>query len=518
MIARASVYRGVRNLWSHPISPKALRHSSRVQSAVGLPGHASSSEDPDHKGRSLSSSFRDKEGSTTATGVNLTLVGAAASACMGSLSFGYSLAAVNGPMEAISASLGILGDVSSQGLIVSSTLAGAALGSLSGSGLADSLGRNKSLQVAAIPMVAGFFVSATANSSFETMVLGRLLVGLAIGLSSALVPTYLSEIAPTHMRGVFGTMNQLFICSGVLAALLVNSLIAPSLWKTVFLIGCGPAALLLAGMLLSPESPRWLLNQGRKEEANAAAKKLWGDNALKELGPSATTISTSTSESPNASSSEATSSDGILSLLGSRAFRIGIILFAFQQFAGINALCYFSTDVFRQAGVQSAALASVAVGATNVIGTLIASALIEKQGRTTLLINSYLGQALAMLLMAAGLGIEAMKPYSGLIAVLGTLFYILSFALGAGPVTATIIPELNPAATRGVATSAAFVSHWVCNVAVGQTFLGAVSAYGLSSVYSAFGLVALAAAYYVKNRVPETKGKGFDEIQKEISA
>lgn len=265
-------------------------------------------------------------------------------------------------------------------------------------------------------------------------------------------------------------------------------------------------------MIISPESPRWLEAKGKKEEALAAAKRLWRSYASNELNPPTSGDSNASSSSP-----EKGGNGGIFTLFGSRAFRIGIILFAFQQFAGVNALVYFSSDVFRQAGVQSAALASVAVGATNVVGTLIAGALIEKQGRCTLLVNSYLGQALAMFLMAAGLGIEALKPFSGTIAVSCTLFYILSFALGAGPVTATIIPELNPAATRGAATSAAFVSHWICNVAVGQSFLGAVSAFGLHSVYSGFGLVALAAAYYIKHRVPETRGKGFYEIQKDLS-
>jgi hypothetical protein len=131
--------------------------------------------------------------------------------------------------------------------------------------------------------------------------------------------------------------------------------------------------------------------------------------------------------------------------------------------------------------------------------------------------GSYLGQGASMFAMAAGFVVPALQPYSGTIAVVGTIAYVLSFALGAGPVTALLIPELNPASTRARAVSAAFVSHWVCNVMVGQTFMIGVQAYGLPAVYAFFGAVSFAAVAYVKTQVPETRGKSFDEIQKELS-
>lgn len=110
-----------------------------------------------------------------------------------------------------------------------------------------------------------------------------------------------------------------------------------------------------------------------------------------------------------------------------------------------------------------------------------------------------------------------MQAYSAPIAVGGTLLYILAFALGAGPVTALIIPELNPAKIRARAVSAAFVCHWVCNVALGQTFMLAIKAVGLPAVYGFFGSVACLGALYVHTQVPETRGKSFDEIQKELA-
>lgn len=419
-------------------------------------------------------------------------------ACAGSMAFGYHLGVVNGPLEAIAKDLGIAGNATLQGMIVSSTLAGAALGSLSGGNLADSLGRRKAMLLAAIPMLLGPLLSANAQA-FNMMVAGRLVTGIAIGLSSALVPTYISEVAPTAIRGSLGTLNQLVICLGILAALAINVVTPVEAWRQMFVLGALPALVLGVGMLFSPESPRWLQVNGQSAAASKAAQALWGSRSETELGalPAGSKTSATSVAEPDM---------GLAEMFGLKTFQIGLLLFAFQQFAGINALVFFSTSVFRQAGVTSDTLASLAVGATNVLGTLIAASIIEKQGRTTLLTNSYMGQAAAMFAMAAGFTIPALKEFAAPIAVCGTLFYILSFALGAGPVTALIIAELNPAKIRGRAVAAAFVSHWVCNVIVGQTFMSGVQSFGLPAVYTFFGSMALLGALYIKTQVPETKG------------
>jgi len=433
-------------------------------------------------------------------------------ACAGAFAFGYHLGVVNGPLEAIAKDLGIAGDKALQGLVVSSTLAGAALGSVTGGGVSDALGRRKSFLLAAIPMLIGPLLSAYATS-INVMIAGRFLAGAAIGLSSALVPTYISEVAPTKIRGTLGTVNQLMICIGILVALLVNVAMPVTAWRTMFLLAVAPALILGFGMLGAPESPRWLLTNKQVASAEATARKLWGPAGLVELG-------TAAGEEAVSAVKEAVSgtSEGLLQLLGTRSVQIGILLFVLQQFAGINALVYFSTSVFRQAGVQSDTLASAAVGATNVLGTIIAGAIIEKAGRKVLLANSYLGQAAAMFAMAAGFSLPALKELSAPIAVIGTLFYILSFALGAGPITGLVIPELNPAKIRGRAVAIAFVAHWVANVMLGQTFMAAVDAVGLSGVYAFFGSVALLAALYINTKLPETRGKSFEQIQKELGA
>eukprot|EP00879_Flechtneria_rotunda_P004066 GHRR01004311.1.p1 GENE.GHRR01004311.1~~GHRR01004311.1.p1 ORF type:complete len:567 (+),score=130.75 GHRR01004311.1:244-1944(+) len=368
----------------------------------------------------------------------LTAVGVA---CMGAFAFGYHLGVVNGPLEVIAQELGIAGNKALAGLVVSSTLAGAALGSLTGGFFADALGRRKAFMLCAVPMLAGPLLSAAAND-LNVMVAGRLLAGIAIGLSSALVPLYISEVSPTNVRGQLGSLNQLMICVGILAALLVNVALPVSDWRTMFNLATIPAGLLFLGMLGSPESPAYLASKGRKNEAMQVATKLWGTHGgAAQLGAAAAEKSTTKAESSEGSN--------LLAAKYRKGVIMGCLLFLFQQFSGINAIVYFSSSVFKQAGIASGALASAAVGATNVLGTLIATGLVEGAGRKQLLTASYTGMAATMALMAVGLGVPALAPYSGYIALGGTLAYILSFAIGAGPVTGLIVPEINKEAVRG---------------------------------------------------------------------
>jgi MFS family permease len=293
------------------------------------------------------------------------------------------------------------------------------------------------------------------------------------------------------------------ICLGILAALLVNVALPVTDWRTMFNLAVIPAAILFVGMLGCPESPGYLAAKGKREEAKVIARKLWGAGGAVQLGT-------------GAAAKGGTESANMFGPVYRKGVVMGCLLFVFQQFSGINAIVYFSSSVFKQAGIASGALASAAVGATNVIGTLIATGLIEGAGRKQLLTASYLGMATTMALMAAGFGLPALAQYSGTIALGGTLAYILSFAIGAGPVSGLIVPEINKEAVRGNAVSAAMVTHWVCNVAIGQNFMAAVGQYGISAVYGFFGVCSLIAAAYVSGNVPETKGKTFDQIQAEM--
>jgi sugar porter (SP) family MFS transporter len=449
-----------------------------------------------------------KVAKSTGSGVGGSLFPSVAVACLGAVLFGYHLGVVNGALEYLAKDLGIATDAAIQGWVVSITLIGATVGSFTGGALADKFGRTRSFQLDAIPLVVGTLLSATATA-VQAMLAGRFLVGLGIGISSAIVPLYIAEIAPTNIRGSLGALNQLSICIGILLALLAGLPLAgnPEWWKTMFTVAVVPAALLLIGMAYAPESPRWLFQQGRKAEAEHSIKRLWGKEKVEEgMGE--------LENSGSSSSDEGAGWGDLVSAKYRGVVAVGGTLFLLQQFAGINAVVYYSTAVFRKAGIKSDVAASALVGAANVFGTLVASSLMDKQGRKKLLGISYFGMALSMSVLALALSWPALAAYAGTLAVAGTVSYVLAFSLGAGPVPGLILPEIFPSRIRGKAVAFAMGVHWICNFFVGLCFLPIVTKYGVSSVYVGFAFVCLLAMFYINNFLIETKGKSLEEIER----
>ncbi|GMH43045.1 hypothetical protein BSKO_10967 [Bryopsis sp. KO-2023] len=423
-------------------------------------------------------------------------------ASLGAFLFGYHLGVVNGPLEAIAADLGFAGNTVLQGSVVSTLLAGAAVGASTGGALADKLGRRMALIVDTAVLISGAMLSASA-SSLNAMLVGRFIAGLGIGVSSGVVPIYISEVAPTAIRGALGSINQLVICLGILGALLVNVVVDPTKWPFMFTLATIPAVLLAVGMSFCPESPTWLAAQGKKAEAEEVMVKLWGKSEA---------IADESKEDAGSAAPSIFSGKYI------KVAAIGCALFLFQQFSGVNAIVYFSSKVFQDAGMSSATLASAAVGATNVLGTIFATSLMDKAGRKQLLTFSYLGMGIAMLSMAAGFSVEALSAFSGPIALIGTLVYIMSFGLGVGPVPALVIPEIAPAEIRGSAMSLAMLTHWVANFGIGQLFLPALASFGVSRVYVFFAAVAFAAIFFTNKFLVETAGRSLEESAKDMSA
>ncbi|XP_010916426.1 plastidic glucose transporter 4 isoform X1 [Elaeis guineensis] len=432
-------------------------------------------------------------------------------ACLGAILFGYHLGVVNGALEYLSRDLGITENAVLQGWVVSSLLAGATVGSFAGGALADKFGRTRTFQLDAIPLVVGAFLSATSQS-VRTMLIGRLLAGIGIGISSAIVPLYISEISPTEIRGALGSVNQLFICIGILAALVAGLPLAgnPLWWRTMFGIAIVPSVLMALGMAISPESPRWLFQQGKLSQAETAIRKLFGKEKVAEV-----------MKDLKAGGQGSTESDASWFDLFSKRYRtvvsVGAALFLFQQLAGINAVVYYSTSVFRSAGIASDVAASALVGASNVFGTAIASSLMDRQGRKSLLITSFTGMAASMLLLSLSFSWKVLAPYSRILAVLGTVLYVLSFSLGAGPVPALLLPEIFASRIRAKAVALSLGMHWISNFVIGLYFLSVVSKFGISRVYLGFAAVCSLAVLYISGNVVETKGRSLEEIERALT-
>ncbi|XVF49163.1 hypothetical protein PTKIN_Ptkin03bG0246600 [Pterospermum kingtungense] len=424
-------------------------------------------------------------------------------ATVSSFLFGYHLGVVNEPLESISLDLGFSGNTLAEGLVVSTCLGGAFIGSLFSGWIADSVGRRRAFQLCALPMIVGASTSATTKS-LAGMLIGRFLVGTGMGLGPPVAALYVTEVSPASVRGTYGSFIQIATCLGLMGALFIGIPVKETAgwWRICFWVSTIPAGLLAFAMMFCAESPHWLYKQGRTAEAEAEFERLLGGSHVKyamielsklDRGDEADTVKLS-------------------ELLYGRHFRvvyIGSTLFALQQLSGINAVFYFSSSVFKSAGVPTD-VANVFIGVANLSGSIIAMLLMDKIGRKVLLMWSFFGMTISMVLQVAA----ANSSVSGFYLSVGAmLMFVLTFALGAGPVPGLLLPEIFPSRIRAKAMAFCMSVHWVINFFVGLLFLRLLEQLGPQLLYSIFASVCMMAVVFVKKNVMETKGKSLQEIE-----
>ncbi|KAI3443760.1 hypothetical protein Pfo_000425 [Paulownia fortunei] len=420
--------------------------------------------------------------------------------------FGYHLGVVNEPLETISVDLGFHGNTLQEGLVVSTCLAGAFVGSLISGWIADEVGRRRAFQLCALPMLMGTSICATAKS-LTGMLLGRFLVGTGLGVGPPVASLYVTEISPAHVRGTYGSFIQIATCLGLMGALLIGIPVRSIFgwWRICFWISTIPASMLALLMMFCAESPHWLYKQGRNGEAEAELEKLLG-------GSHAKAAMVELSKTDRGDEVDTIKLVELLYGRHSRVVFIGSTLFALQQLSGINAVFYFSSTVFSRAGVSSN-LANVTVGIANLIGSIIALALMDKLGRKALLLWSFFGMALSTVLQVLATAFSASNPIGFYLSIGGMLLFVLMFAVGAGPVPALLLPEIFPSRIRATAMAFCMSVHWVLNFLVGLLFLRLLDQMGPQLLYSMFGTFCLLAVVFVKRNVLETKGKSLQEIE-----
>jgi len=429
---------------------------------------------------------------------------------LGGILFGYDLGVISGVLLFIKKIWNL--SAVQQGFVNGALAAGAIIGALLVIKLADSLGRRRTILVAASVFALGT-IGCTFAPNFETLVAFRFIVGIAVGASSATVPTYLAELAPGKVRGMLSSLNQLMIVSGILIAYIVDDILADSAnWRAMIAAAIIPAVILLVGMLRMPESPRWLLKNGRPDEARAVLH-----STLQGQG-----VETEFDEIKEIIRLDGEQQKGTLKDLTAKwarpALVVALILAVGQQFSGVNAVNTYAPIMFNNLGFGAAAslLAAVVLGIVKVLFTVGEMFVVDKWGRRPLLQVG--GALMAVTLIVLGLCVTLIKDTGviGPITLVLLILFLAGYELGWGAVVWVMIGEVFPLRVRGIGTGTASVVLWAATFTITFVFPVMYTGLGLAGAAWIFATVCIILVLLVTKFVPETKGRTLEQIELEL--
>ena len=436
------------------------------------------------------------------------VVWGAAITALGGLLFGYDTGVISGALLFIGKDFHGLTSFDKE-LLTSILLIGALAGALAAGKIADRVGRRPTVLGTAALFVAGVMLAAF-SPSYAVLVGARVVIGLAVGSASMVVPLYIGEVAPPRVRGALVSFNQLAITSGILVSSLVDyGLSSSQNWRLMFGLAAVPAILMFTGMLFQHESPHWLVAQGREDEARKVLHRVRGEAYIDAEIAEVRELS-----ERNSSFRE------VLSPAVRHVMIIGVTLAVFQQITGINTIIYYAPTLLKSAGLGSSAalLANVVNGAVNVAMTIVAIRLLDRTGRRPLLLGGTAGMAAGMVVVALTflLGGDQLHGGTAYIAIAGLLIYTGSFAIGLGPVFWLLISEIYPVKIRGQAMSVATMANWGANFVVTISFLTLLGAIGNAGTFFLFGGLSIVAVVYFQRQVPETRNRSLQDIEREL--
>jgi SP family xylose:H+ symportor-like MFS transporter len=431
-------------------------------------------------------------------------------AALGGLLFGYDTAVISGAIGFLQTHFHL--SPAATGWAASCALAGCVLGAAIAGQMSDSIGRRMVILLSAIMFLVSAIGTAVAPS-LAVFVVFRIIGGLGIGAASMASPLYIAEIAPTRWRGRLVTLNQLALVSGMLLIYLVNYEIVrhgtsqwnlSTGWRWMFASGAVPSVVLLGLLFMVPETPRFLLLKGRTKEAKQVAERIdpafWSQLELQE----SQIIRQETERTP-------------LKSAAGKIGMIGMVLACLQQVTGINVFLYYAPELFKHAGVgtDAALIQTVALGAVNVVFTVVAMAFVDRIGRKPLWVAGAIGMGCCLCAVGLSMGWGFV---SGSV-LFFALAYMAFFACSVGPVTWVILSEVFPLRSRGRLMAMATVALWVANFVVSQTFPTLDQSPWLIRhfnhgfpflVYASFCFLG---SWFVGTKFPETKGKTLEEIE-----
>ncbi|XP_062901333.1 solute carrier family 2, facilitated glucose transporter member 2 [Mobula hypostoma] len=456
-------------------------------------------------------------------------------AVLGSLQFGYGTGVINAPQEVIErhyarilqadrndTATGNLTQAASQQkdrqVVVYWTLSvaifciGGMFSSFFVGYLADRLGRLKAMKVLNVLAIVGALLMGLAKMgpSHIMVIAGRAITGIYCGLSSGLVPMYIGEISPTSMRGALGTIHQLAIVTGILLSQVIglNSLLGNDrLWPLLLGLSGAPAILQAILLPFCPESPRYLyIKLGKEEAARKGLRRLLGTSDIDKQTAEMKKEKEEIAKEPKVS---------IAQLFCSSSYRqpitVALMLHISQQFSGINAIFYYSTAIFRQAGLSQPTYATIGVGVVNTVFTVISVFVVERAGRRSLFIVGLAGMCSCAIFLTLGLALQHTYSWMSYVSMVAIFIYVAFFELGPGPIAWFIAAELFSQGPRPAAVTIAGFCNWTCNFLVGMCFPYIAELCG-PYVFVIFACLLVGFTLFTYFRVPETKGKTFEQI------
>ncbi|KAF3441075.1 hypothetical protein FNV43_RR19361 [Rhamnella rubrinervis] len=387
---------------------------------------------------------------------------------------------------------------------------GAMVGAVSSGQIAEYIGRKGSLMIAAIPNIIGWLaISFAKDSSFLFM--GRLLEGFGVGIISYTVPVYIAEISPQNMRGSLGSVNQLSVTIGIVLAYLLGIFVN---WRVLAVLGILPCTILIPGLFFIPESPRWLAKMGMTEDFEASLQVLRGFD---------TDISSEVNEIKRSVASTSRRNTIRFSDLKRKRYwfplMIGVGLLVLQQLSGVNGVLFYSSNIFANAGISSSNVATVGLGAIQVIATGITTGLVDRTGRRLLLILSSSGMTFSLLLVAVAFYLEGfvskgspLYNFLGILSLVGLVAMVIFFSLGLGPIPWIIMSEILPVNIKSLAGSTATLANWLTSWVITMT-ANLLLNWSKGGTFTIYTIVAAFTVAFVTLWVPETKGRTLEEIQ-----
>lgn len=449
-------------------------------------------------------------------------------ATLGGFLFGFDSGVINGTVDGLQAAF--QSDSLGTGFNVASMLLGCAVGAFFAGRLADLHGRRSLLIVASVFFLVSAWGSGIAGSSPE-FVFYRVLGGMAVGAASVIAPAYIGEVAPARYRGRLMTVQQIAIIAGLFSAFLSNYLLAATAgastadfwlgfaaWRWMFWVEMGPAALFFLGLLLVPESPRYLVLRGRGERARAVLERLFGpaegEAKLRDIDASLA----ADHHRPRLSDLLDGATGRVRKLVW-----VGIGLATFQQLVGINVVFYYGAVLWQSVGFSEsdALLINVISGAVSIGACLLTMGLIDKIGRKPLLWMGSLGMTATLGLMATAFssatldaaGSLQLSDDMGFLALCAANLYVFFFNASWGPVMWVMLGEMFPNQMRGSGLAVSGLFQWGSNFGITMTFPLLLAGIGLAGAYSFYAASALVSLFFVFKWVHETRGLELEQMQ-----